>query len=343
MRKLVSELLSREQQGDPIACCTVVATRGSTPQEAGAMMLVRSDGQTIGTLGGGCVEAEVRQQALRMLAAQSAAAEIHSFDLDGDQGWDEGLICGGRMTMLIEPMSRERADYFRKLLELLDAGRGCVQAVALPGNPQHVPAGARALFDDSGRAVIACGGMAELAGDLPVKGPRAKPTVVREIASMPTSPRIRLLIIGAGHVGQAVARLAAEVDFEVWVLDDRDKYANSQRLATAERVIVGPIGETVKSLLPTIGPGTFCLIVTRGHTHDEEALSHLAGCPAGYIGMIGSKRKVRLTMEDLLHRGIAQTALDRVCAPVGLPIGSQTVPEIAVSIVAQLIAYRSGG
>lgn len=342
MRKFVSELLSRVERGEEIACCTVVATRGSTPQEAGAMMLVRSDGSQVGTLGGGCVEAEVRQRALHALAAGAVAPELHEFDLDGDQGWDDGLICGGRMTALIETMSPERADYFRHLGQLLERGVGGVQAVVLSGNGQALPAGARALFDDDGRTVVATGRAAAWAAEAPVHPPRARPAVVRDIAWIPVRPRIRLLIVGAGHVGQAVARLATETDFEVWVIDDREKYANAERCPTAERLVIGDIGPTVQSLLPTIGHSTFCLIVTRGHIHDEEALFHLAGSAAGYIGMIGSKRKVRLTYEDLLGRGVSQAALDRVHAPVGMEIGSQTVPEIAVSIVAELIAVRNG-
>jgi xanthine/CO dehydrogenase XdhC/CoxF family maturation factor len=92
-----------------------------------------------------------------------------------------------------------------------------------------------------------------------------------------------------------------------------------------------------------VTPSTFALIVTRGHNHDEEALYHVATTPAGYIGMIGSKRKVRLIFDDLLQKGVSEAALARVNAPVGMEIGSQTVPEIAVSIVAELIARRNVG
>jgi xanthine dehydrogenase accessory factor len=92
-----------------------------------------------------------------------------------------------------------------------------------------------------------------------------------------------------------------------------------------------------------VTPATYCIIVTRGHAHDEEALYHLAPTPASYVGLIGSKRKIKLIYEDLLARGIPQEVLARVHAPLGLAIGSQTVPEIAVSIVAELIARRNLG
>jgi xanthine dehydrogenase accessory factor len=156
-------------------------------------------------------------------------------------------------------------------------------------------------------------------------------------------PRITLLIVGAGHVGHAVARLAADLDFKVWVVDDRASYANQERFPTAEKIIVGDIGQRLLELVPGITPSTFAIIVTRGHAHDEEALYHLARSPAGYVGMIGSKRKIKLIYQDLVAKGISADDLRKVHAPLGFAIGSQTVGEIAVSIVAELIACRNLG
>ena len=152
-----------------------------------------------------------------------------------------------------------------------------------------------------------------------------------------------MFLVGGGHVGQAVARLASDVGFDVWVLDDREKYASPERFPTASRRLVGDIGHTLRDLAPTLTPHTFAVILTRGHSHDEEALYHLAGTACGYVGMIGSKRKVRMIFEDLIAKNIPSEALERVHAPLGYDIGSQTVPEIAVSIVAELIACRNLG
>ena len=161
------------------------------------------------------------------------------------------------------------------------------------------------------------------------------------MAWIATLPRVRLVIVGAGHVGQAVASLAAEADFDVWVIDDRGQYANPERFPTAQQILVGPIEEVLAALEVT--PHTYALIVTRGHGHDQEALYHLAPTPAPYVGLIGSRRKIKLIFESLRDAGIAEADLARVAAPVGLDIGSQTVPEIAISIVAELIARRSLG
>src|SRR5262249_48171760 len=151
-----------------------------------------------------------------------------------------------------------------------------------------------------------------------------RPAVHHGVAYLPVLPRITLLVVGGGHVGQAVARLAAEVDFDIWVLDDRERYASAERFPTARRRPVGGIGETLKQLARRrTTASTYCLIVTRGHAHDEEALYHLATTPAGYVGMIGSKRKIKLIYQDLIARGVPEEALARVHAPLGFAIGSQ--------------------
>jgi xanthine dehydrogenase accessory factor len=333
MRELLAELERVIERGLPCACCTVVATRGSTPQKAGATMLVYGDGTQSGTLGGGCVEAEVRQRALHVLAT-SGGPELFTFTLDDDFGWDDGLICGGRMTILAERLTKSSADYYRKLKDLVESGVGCTEVIAL----ESAAPGSRYLLDSGNRLVAQLGPPTEL----PVPGTSPRPSVTCGFALLPTPPRITLVVVGGGHVGQAVAKLAAECEFEVWVLDDREAFISQERFPRASRRLAGDIGKTLETLKPSITPQNYVLIVTRGHNHDEEALYHLATTPAGYVGMIGSKRKVRLILEELREKGVPEPALARVHAPVGLTIGSQTVPEIAVSIVAELIAHRNG-
>jgi xanthine dehydrogenase accessory factor len=204
--------------------------------------------------------------------------------------------------------------------------------------------GSRFLFDADGICVAGWPGRVPPEGLSSRVAPlddRPQPAVRSGVAYLPTLPRVRLVIVGAGHVGQGVARLAAEVDFDVWVVDDRQQYANAGRFPTASRCIVGPIGEVLPALEMT--PQTYAVIVTRGHGHDQEALEHLAATPAGYVGLIGSRRKIKLIFESLREQGMAESALARVAAPVGLDIGSQSVPEIAISIVAELIARRNLG
>jgi xanthine dehydrogenase accessory factor len=335
---LLAELDRVVAAGLPSVLCTVVATRGSTPQKAGAAMLVFADGTQTGTLGGGCVEAEVRRRALHSLAA-SGGPTFHVFHLDDNYGWDDGLICGGRMTILADPLGPTAGDYFRRAKVLTDIGAGHAEVVALPENRAGLPPGARYLIDAAGGCVATLHGTVDSPPSVP---PQARPTVRDGLAVLPTPPRVRLLIVGAGHVGHAVAKLAVEVGFDIWVCDDRESLVSAERFPAARR-LVGDIGRTLQSLVAEITATVYALIVTRGHGHDEEALYHLAPAAAGYVGMIGSKRKVRLIFDDLRAKGVPEDALARVRAPVGLPIGSQTVPEIAVSIVAELIAHRNIG
>jgi xanthine dehydrogenase accessory factor len=321
-----------------------VETRGSTPQKAGAAMLVFPDGTQAGTLGGGCVEAEVKRKALHSLNS-AGRAEVVTFHLDDNYGWDDGLICGGRMTVLAHPLAPDdpAADYYRTLQELAERGTGFTEAVVIGG---ELPAGDRYLFDANGSPVAH---LAErpaweaVRANLAPLAARPRPSTRGGVAYLPSPPRVTLLLVGGGHVGQAVAKLAAETGFEVWVLDDRDRYASPERFPTATRRLVGDIGTVLKELAPALTASTFAVILTRGHSHDEEALYHLAGTACGYVGMIGSKRKVRLIFEDLIAKDVPAAALERVHAPLGYDIGSQTVPEIAVSIVAELIACRNRG
>lgn len=180
-----------------------------------------------------------------------------------------------------------------------------------------------------------------LIANLRPESTRPLPYIVNGVSYVPHLKRCRLVVVGAGHVGQKVAELAAEAGFEIWAVDDREQYCNAERFPTAARLIVDSFDNSLTGL--EVDTDTYCIVVTRGHNHDEEALFHLAETPARYIGMIGSRRKIKMIFEDLLREGISRETLRRVHAPLGIDIGSQTVPEIAVSIVAELIAHRNLG
>ena len=345
MRELLQKLLESLAKGRPTVYCRLVETRGSTPQKAGAGMLVFADGSQAGTLGGGCVEAEVKRRALAVLP--QTKAEILSFHLDGDYGWDDGLICGGRMRILVQPLdSTSDASYFARYAELIKSGAGCQEAIVFDGEQSGLPSPAGYLLDSQGRLVACCLAAedrlpARVAECLPSLADRPKPAAVRGVAYLPTLRRCRLLVVGGGHIGQAVGNLAADVDFDVWVVDDRVEYVSRERFPRAERLICGPIGDTLQEL--EITPDTYAIIVTRGHGHDEEALYHLIGRGARYVGLIGSRRKIKLIFDDLEAEGVSPESLAGVYAPLGIDIGSQTVPEIAISILAELIAHRNRG
>jgi xanthine dehydrogenase accessory factor len=292
---LFRSLARQVQQKRRVAICTVVGSYGSTPQAAGASMLLHENMSTEGTLGGGCVEAEVRKRAFELLQRRQSA--LLSFQLDHDYGWDDGLICGGTMRVAVMTLeSSEAAQPFIDAADNLEVNRSA-----------DVPL----RIEDAGRA--------------------------QEYRLHIEAPA-KLVIAGAGHVGAEVARLAASLDFDVTVLDDRADMMGPIRLPPPIRPVVGDIEKTLRAL--AVDSNTYVVIVTRGHNHDEQALHAVIDSPARYIGMIGSRRKVKLIFDDLEALGVDRARLDRVLAPIGVSIGAVTVPEIAVSIVGQLIEVR---
>jgi xanthine dehydrogenase accessory factor len=344
MRDLLPTLAAILRDERPFVLCRLVETRGSTPQKAGATMLVFPDGSQAGTLGGGCVEAEVKRRALSLLAENRA--EICKFQLDSDYGWDDGLICGGRMQVLVQPVaSAAERQYYTLVTEFLRNAKGLTEAVVFDAEASGMAAPASYLFDPHGRLHASLGNStsppAALTANLRLMGERPRPYNVQGVAYLPVLPRCRLFIVGGGHVGKAVADLAADLEFDVWIVDDRAEFASAERFPRAERRISGPIERVLPDI--EITPDTYCLIVTRGHNHDQEALLHLCDRGARYVGLIGSRRKIKLIFDNLLAAGVPQESLKRVYAPLGIDIGSQTVPEIAVSICAELVAHRNLG
>lgn len=349
MRELITQLLAALDAGRPTAYCRLVETRGSTPQKAGATMLVFADGSQAGTLGGGCVEAEVKRRAIAILA--QGPAEIVSFQLDSDYGWDDGLICGGRMQVLVEPLrSRGDAAYYEKLQEALGSGHACCEAIVFDSAKSGgIAAPTSFLFDDGGELLARNPRSTAQTLEVPSLvrenlldlSTRPRPIAMHGVSYLPNLERCKLVIVGGGHVGQAVGNWAVDLGFDVTVVDDRPEYVTAERFPRAEQRLSGDFASTLDRL--DITPDTYCLIVTRGHNHDEEALYHLVDRGARYVGMIGSRRKIKLIFDDLETEGVSSEALAKVYAPVGIDIGSQTVPEIAISILAELVAHRNCG
>src|SRR5262245_23725867 len=207
MRELIKQLIKALEQDRPLVLCQVVQTRGSTPQKAGAIMVVDPNGGQIGTLGGGCVENEVKQKSLRQL--DGTTASLHSFVLDHDYAWADGLICGGKMVIVSQPCrGPEPLAYFHALDRAIEQGEGFTEAVVV--NPEHTAdaaLGDRFLFDGGGQPLARWTTLASCeyptSRVLPLDD-RPKARVERGLAVLPGLPRIRLVIVGAGHVGQAV-------------------------------------------------------------------------------------------------------------------------------------------
>jgi xanthine dehydrogenase accessory factor len=299
MLDLLSTLLSRLAAGEPVALCVLVRARGSTPQATGAMMLVLANGESLGTLGGGCVEAEMKTRALRVIVDGQTSTHLHTFKLDHDFGWDDGLMCGGSMEVVV--WSLRSVHEATRLVAIRDA-LATHQSTTLTIDVEN----------DSHQQLT---------------------------FELPFTPRPNLIIAGAGHVGQAIATMAISCEFDVTVIDDREDIMTATRFPTAKRLI-GPIERELVQC--PIDAHTFVVIVTRGHKNDAAALGAVVNSSAAYVGMIGSKRKVRTILEGLEQAGVPRERLLKVHAPIGFEIGAITPGEIAVSVCAELVAVRRG-
>jgi xanthine dehydrogenase accessory factor len=246
------------------------------------------------------------------------------------------------MTTLIAPFSSESSvAYHETYRDALASGTGCTEAIPFEVGrsaetlPRYLFDGQDLLLAQSGKSPPT----EAVRESLRSLNERPEPYVAAGVAYLPNLPTGRLVIIGAGHVGRALANYAKDVDFEVTVIDDREEYCNPTLIPRADRHMTGRLDDVLPAL--DVDSQTFCVIVTRGHNHDEEALLYLVRRQPAYLGMIGSRRKIKLIFDDLRREGVTDEQLARVHAPIGLDIGSRTVPEIAVSIVAELIACRN--
>jgi xanthine dehydrogenase accessory factor len=300
-------MVDAAQKHKTFALGIISRIKGSTPQKKGAKALFFPDDTMIGTLGGGCLEAEVRRRARQALAR--GKPETFEFTLDHDFGWDDGLICGGKVYGLILPQAAEAITIWQQL--------------AQSDKPQQwvVQHDFSIQMFEAGRTKLLVG---------------PPPLLYEETVSPPHA----LWIAGSGHVAQAIAPLALNLEFEVTVFDDRPELANHNHFPKKTKLHVGNWGELLATQFPN--RPVFGLIVTRGHNHDADVLADWIHKPFAFLGMIGSTRKFRLISDGFLQKKIAtMEQLGKVICPVGLPIQAIGVNEIAVSVLAQMIEVRA--
>src|SRR5437868_3325910 len=251
---LYEELVRLRKLGQKCALATIVQVRGSIPSYESAKLLVREDGSMMGTVGGGCVEAEVWTAAREVIETEKP--KHLTFSLGQDAAYDNGLICGGQLNIFVEPVI----------------------------------------------------------------------------------PQPRAFIFGGGHVSKSISKIANLAGFSTTIVDDREQFANAERFPEAEETFA----EEYESVFPklTVTSSSYLIIVTRGHRDDMRVLRWAVNTPARYIAMIGSKRKTISVVHELEKEGIPREAFEKVFAPMGLEIGAELPEEIAISVVAEMIAVR---
>jgi xanthine dehydrogenase accessory factor len=251
---LYDEIVRLRKLGQKCAVATIVQVNGSIPSFESAKILVREDGSFMGTVGGGCVEAEVWNAAREVIETEKP--RHLSFSLGQDAAYDEGLICGGQLNIFVEPVI----------------------------------------------------------------------------------PQPRAFIFGGGHVSKSISKVATLAGFSTSIIDNREAFANQERFPEAEATYAEEY-EDVFPKLP-VNSSSYIIIVTRGHRDDMRVLRWAVNTPAKYIAMIGSKRKTISVVHELEKEGIPREAFEKVFAPMGLEIGAEMPEEIAISVVAEMIAVR---
>ena len=351
MQVVFNEAVKQLESETPVVVATVIGTKGSTPQKPGSKLLVRTDGSGVGTLGGGCVEGDIWYAASELLKS-GGTAEYREYELNEDLAAEDGLICGGTMFFLIDPVY-EPGEYidFAKEIEGAYTGSDAVALASLirGGSGSDATIGAKMFIRQDGSTVGSLGspeldeGAIKEAFELMVHG-KNKYVVTGSgaeyfIEAYTTPPQ--LVLCGGGHVSNSIAPLAKTLGFRVFVTDDREEFANADRFPEAD-IIVAKKPEDALDELP-INPNTFIIVATRGHRYDNVALAAAARTSAKYVGLLGSKRKIILIYEDLIRMGIPNERIRELRAPIGLDIGARTPEEIAVSIMSEVLMFRLGG
>ncbi|MGD1092766.1 MAG: XdhC/CoxI family protein [Bryobacteraceae bacterium] len=251
---IYDEIVRLRNLGQKCALATIVQVNGSIPSYESAKLLVREDGSMLGTIGGGCVEAEVWTAAREVIDTEKP--RHLNFSLGQDAAYDNGLICGGQLNIFVEPVV----------------------------------------------------------------------------------PQPRAFIFGGGHVSKSISRVANIAGFATIIVDDREAFANPERFPEAAETYA----EEYEAVFPklTVTSSSYLIIVTRGHRDDMRVLRWAVNTPARYIAMIGSKRKTISVVHELEKEGFPRELFEKVFAPMGLEIGAESPEEIAISVVAEMIAIR---
>jgi len=349
MNNIFKNAIDELRNGNPIVISTVVQTKGSTPQKPGAKLLVKSDGSGIGTLGGGCVEGDIWFESTQLLN-NNETPKYRDYVLNEELAAEDGLICGGTMYFLIDPIYSSK-QFLPIANEINDAlnGKGSVSLATLisSNNNQHI--GKKMLIREDGSTIGTLGNTTinkdaiNRSKAVMIHGtyeyilsPSGEQYFLEGFTNPPT-----IILCGGGHVSKAISSLASTLGFKITITDDRKEFANSKRFPEATNIHLGKPENILKEI--NINRNNFIIIATRGHRYDNTALKAAIDTNAHYIGLLGSKRKTILIYKELLQLGYDLSRIKEIHAPIGLDINATSPAEIAVSIISEILMVRDGG
>jgi xanthine dehydrogenase accessory factor len=338
MEKIIRAMQELTTRRESFALATVISRNGSAPRSAGAKMLIRADSSIVGTVGGGSLEANVQRLAHEVI--ENHLAVIREFSFSGKDASTMDSICGGQVEILVEwvdgtePLTQSIVADLDQVLTQHQKAWLVTVCPTEKATTTHV-----LVLNDS-----------KVIGALPANLPQETIHSVRSLEKITLDQQTVIVepvnisgtayIFGAGHVSRSLAAFIKAVGFWTVVIDDRPEYANRERFPEVDDILVPNSLKDIMGSLK-VDPYSFIIIVTRGHLDDQLILELALKTDAGYIGMIGSRRKCELIFQDLYKKGYQEKDIMRVHAPIGLPISAETPEEIGISITAEMIQERA--
>jgi xanthine dehydrogenase accessory factor len=326
---IVAKALDWQRMGRRLALATVIQTWGSAPQPVGSLLLIDSDGNFMGSVSGGCVEAEVIAEAADVIA--SGEPKTLEFGVEDKTAWSVGLACGGAIRIHVGSLvDGEAGEMLQTLAEDIEARRPVALLTnlatgerGLARSPSDLTQGLTPFLEEAFRrdkSLVAAGEHGEIFIDV-------------------FNPRIRLIIAGATHIAQPLAAMARALDYDVIIIDPRHAFATEERFGTGKLVREWP-----DEALPNIGVDarTALIALTHDPKIDDSCLIHALQSQAFYVGALGSKVTHAARVERLIEAGVGRDAIARIHAPIGLDIGAQGAAEIALAIIAEITAVTRG-
>ena len=342
------DILDKGEQG---ALSTIISSKGSLPMSEKTKMLVTPEGKIIGTVGGGCLEADVWTEARRVM--EEGKSSIQQFILTEKYAGEQGLNCGGVVEILTEPLPEHGQELFRTMMQLKDSGHRGALATILTDHPRYPEGRRKFLLCDDGSTVGSLGdatleafivqrGQEILQGEkFAIEQYQTEDGSSVQVFLEPVLPTPTVWVFGGGHVSFYLVRAAKLAGFKANVIDDRPAFANTERFPDADETFVLDYDQVRGRF--DFGQDDYVVLVTRGHQHDQQILAQIYDCSARYLGMIGSKSKIAKMWQRLEAQGIDRAYLDRVHAPIGLNIGADNPEEISISVMAEIIRERRLG
>ena len=342
MNEVIAQIRRWQAENQTVALATVVQTWGSAPRKAGAKLAITADGRMAGSVSGGCVEGAVAEEAFAAL--ESGSARLLTFGVADETAWEVGLACGGTIRVFVEPLERQ---IFPKVDGLLAAKESAAIATVVAG-PQTLM-GRKLLLDSRGArtgsidaaidanlaAIMETARRSGASQRLELESPKV------EIFIDVLLPPSALIIVGAVHIGGALTSLARTLGYRTVVIDPRQAFASAERFPHADQLIATWPQDAFPTL--TLTENTAVALLTHDPKIDDPALEFVLNSPVFYIGALGSRKTHASRLARLQSAGFDAEQIARIHGPIGLDINAQNAEEIALSIMAEIVAVRRGG